>query len=43
MMKKINWTVVGLCIITMTELFLTKDMNGSITLWLFYGCYKYFK
>lgn len=42
-MQKINWTIVVLCVITITELFLTKGMHDSVVLWFFYGCYKFFK
>lgn len=41
-MKKINWTIILLSVITIIELLVTKRMDGALVLWFFYGCYKFF-
>jgi len=41
-MKTIKWGVIGLTIITITEIIFLKTMKGSIILWMLYGFYKFF-
>jgi hypothetical protein len=36
-MKKINWTVIALTAIAITELIVNKNMHYSFWLWILYG------
>lgn len=41
-MKKINWTVVSLAAVSITEIVVLHQLGASIALWVLYGLYRFF-
>lgn len=39
-MKKINWTIVALTLVSITELIVNHNLEYSLWLWVGYGAYK---